>query len=285
MCARSTASRRWRSGGLRTEPCGLMRYASINTCATRVVRGFRALDLIELLCIVPQNLSPYRFFAIGESAPDALVHLLAIERGRMRKIGFEHDIVRADLVDKTPGRDLFEPVTRVDVTGEILGRQQIELGTLFAHAIAEELVIHGLKHKRYPSDTTLDRHEFDGWITVQHTGHDQIAHLPAVLQKDVDRERGERRREPVTRHAILEQSFRHVTRSDVKTDRQIELTGDLPERIPARVAQQRLTEILRLAGKEDSAMAHGRTATYFRGGGPNVPEGNRGDRQQAARIG
>src|SRR5262249_47326472 len=167
-------------------------------CTVRFIYRFWALDLIELLCVGPQDLAPYRFLAIGETASDALVHLFTIKRGRMRKISFEHHIIRANLVDKTPGRDLFEPVTSVDVTSEILGRQQIELGTLFTHAVAEELVIHGLEHERYPSDTALDRDKLDGRIAVKHTRHDQIADLPAVLQKDIDRQRGERRREPVT---------------------------------------------------------------------------------------
>ena len=51
------------------------------------------------------------------------------------------------------------------------------------------------------------------------------------------------------------------------------------------IAQQRLTVVLRLAGEENAFVAHRGAAAHFLHRGVDVPERNRGDRQQAARIG
>ena len=52
-----------------------------------------------------------------------------------------------------------------------------------------------------------------------------------------------------------------------------------------RIAQQRLAVVLRLAGEEDALVAHRGAAAHFFRRGVDVPERNRGDRQQTARVG
>src|SRR5208282_115574 len=103
----------------------------------------------------------------------------------------EHHVVRSYLVDQAAWRDLFEPVTGEDIAREIFRWQQVELRTLVTHVVALELVIHRFEHEGNPSDTALDRDELNRRIPIQHARHYQIAHLPAVLQEDIDREHGE----------------------------------------------------------------------------------------------
>ena len=71
----------------------------------------------------------------------------------------------------------------------------------------------------------------------------------------------------------------------MKTDRQIQLNGDLPQRVPALVAQQGLPQGLRLAGKQNALVPHGGAAPDFFDRLVHIPERGRGNRQQAARIG
>src|ERR1700739_4414921 len=69
-------------------------------CAFRLVcRGWTR-DFIELLCIIPEDLPPSRLLTVREAASDPGVYFVAIERGRMRKVGLEEDVVNADLVDQ-----------------------------------------------------------------------------------------------------------------------------------------------------------------------------------------
>ena len=63
------------------------------------------------------------------------------------------------------------------------------------------------------------------------------------------------------------------------------LDRHFPKRIPMRVAQQRLTVVLRLSGEENAFVAHSGAAAYLLHCRLDVPERNRGDGQQAARVG
>ena len=92
-------------------------------------------------------------------------------------------------------------------------------------------------------------------------------------------------RQPVSRNAILDQSLVHIAGTDVKTNRQIKFAGNLPERIPMWVAEYRLPEVLRVAGEQNSSMAHRGASADLLGSRCNIPEGDRGDRKEAARIG
>jgi len=70
----------------------------------------------------------------------------------------------------------------------------------------------------------------------------------------------------------------------MKADGQIAVDRDIPQRFPIRVAEQRLAVVLRLAGEENSLVAFFRAAAHFFHRGIDIPERDRGDGQQAARI-
>jgi len=106
-----------------------------------LILGRRLLNLVELLSVVPQDLATDVFVAVIQPALDPVVHLVAVQRGRMREVGLEHDLVGAHLVDQTPRRDLLEPVTGVDIAGKVFGGQHLKVGPLFRHAVAQELII------------------------------------------------------------------------------------------------------------------------------------------------
>src|SRR5579863_621390 len=113
-------------------------------------------DLVELLRVTPEDLVTHRLFTISEAALDAGVDLVAVERRRMWKISLEHYVVHANLVDQAARRRLLKPVTGIDVAREILGRQQIEFGMFFPHAVAQELVVHRLEYEGNPADAAFD---------------------------------------------------------------------------------------------------------------------------------
>src|ERR1700730_4238133 len=71
----------------------------------------------------------------------------------------------------------------------------------------------------------------------------------------------------------------------MEADWQLQLDRRLPEWTPMRVAHQRQTIVLRLSGEENPFVAHGGAAAHLLHRGSDVPERDRGNRQQAARIG
>src|SRR5690242_1491604 len=137
-------------------------------------------NLIQLLGVVPQDLAPYRFLTIREPTDDPVVHFVPVQRGRVREVGLKEDIVHPDFIDQPSRRRLLEPVTRIDIAGEILGRQQLEIWSLFSHAVAHELVIERFEREGDPTYPALDRHEFNLRMARQHPRHDQVTYLDAV---------------------------------------------------------------------------------------------------------
>ena len=202
----------------------------------------------------------------------------------MGEVGLEHDLVHADLVHQPSRGDLLEPVAGIDVAREILGRQHVQVGSLFRHAVAQELIVQGFEREGNPADAALDRHELDVGIACQHAGDDQVAQLHAVAHEDIDGQFGERRHLAVGADLVLAQAAVHVARADVEADRLVQFARHFPQRVPVRVAQQRLSERLRLAGEQNALVAHGVAAPDLGDRGLDVPERRRGDRQQAARV-
>jgi hypothetical protein len=50
------------------------------------------------------------------------VYLVGVERGGMRKVGLEQDVIHANFINQTAWRGLLKPVTGIDVAREVLRR-------------------------------------------------------------------------------------------------------------------------------------------------------------------
>src|SRR5262245_7085026 len=74
---------------------------------SRLVLGGRPHHFVELLPILPQYLAPHVLRTVRQPAADAIVHLISIQRGRMRKVRLKEDIIYPYLVDQPPWRRLL----------------------------------------------------------------------------------------------------------------------------------------------------------------------------------
>src|SRR6266849_2993935 len=119
----------------------------------------------------------------------------------------------------------------------------------------------------------------------QHSRHYQVVQLKAVVKEDIHRQLRKRRHLAVGRYLISQQPLRHIARADMEADWHIQLDRRLPQRIPMRISHQRQTIVLRLSGEENALVAHGGATAHLLHRGSDVPERNRGNRQQAACVG
>src|SRR5690349_14766559 len=71
----------------------------------------------------------------------------------------------------------------------------------------------------------------------------------------------------------------------MEAEGQTKLACHFPQRVPMRVADQGQTIILRFASEQYAFMTHRGASAYFFYRRGDVPERDRGDRQQPARVG
>src|SRR5579859_1478307 len=83
------------------------------------------IHLIKLSTILEQNSPLHRIGLVADAGFDGFVDI-AVEAGDVREVGFEHDLVDADLVEKLVGNALLEPVAAIDLAVEILARHHLE---------------------------------------------------------------------------------------------------------------------------------------------------------------
>ena len=123
---------------IRTQP-----IRNLHGCEPGLVCRRGRFDAIELLRIAPENFVPSVFVAVCQTAFNAIVHLIAVQRCGMRKVSFKPDVVNADFVEQAVRRHLLKPVAGVDIWRKICRRQHVQIGPLFRHPVAEELVVEG----------------------------------------------------------------------------------------------------------------------------------------------
>src|SRR4051812_15098209 len=91
----------------------------------------------------------------------------------MRKVGFEHDIVRANRLDVVSKVATLEPEGGVNVAPDIFRRHVIERDRIAPLPI---LVVQVFRDERNPADTTLHGDKLQLRKTIEYSAEDQIRH-------------------------------------------------------------------------------------------------------------
>src|SRR3954465_1296275 len=146
----------------------------------------------------------------------------------MWEVGLKENVLHSYFIEQPARRCLLEPVTRVNIAGEILGRQQVEIRPVLFHPIAHELVIQRFEREWNPADPALYRHKLNAGVARQHSRHNQITQLDAVAEEEFDREFGKGSHAAVRGNLVPSQPQFHAARADMETDREIKLHGYFP---------------------------------------------------------
>src|SRR5262245_30243875 len=173
----------------------------------------------------------------------------------MREVGLVHEVVRIEL--RCAGEHVaLEPEARIDLTPEVLARQQVVFRMFFAYARVVPLPVDRLDQRWHPTCTALHRHEIELRKPMAHTAADDFADAERVADES---ERRYAREPRLQSHlALVERlAVAHTERclsADVEADRKTDLLCHRPDRIPMRIRERRLFEILRLTRKQNRSV-------------------------------
>src|SRR5689334_7580035 len=105
-----------------------------------------------------------------------------IERGRVREIGLEHDLVDTDHLEHVPRPDFLEPEGAPEIVAEIFPRPLLLHSDLVRQAFPE-LVLHRFEREGNPARASFDQADLETGMTIEPTGNHPVAELRGIAHE------------------------------------------------------------------------------------------------------
>ena len=225
---------------------------------------------------------------LGEHAEDLFDVLLGVagdavgagrDAGGVGEVGLEEEVFRAPHFDGLDGAGFFEPEAAEALAAEVLAGQEVHFGVLFAAAGVEPLPVHRFEQVGDPADAGLDGDEVEFGEAVAHAGEDHVEDGVGVVEEELDGALGVGGLAAVVDGDVAQ--LGEVAGADVEVDREAEVLGLVPERVPVLLGQAGHAEDVGLVGHQHALVAAAVGALHFVDAGLDVPEGHGHDRDEA----